>query len=138
MNQARSSLRILHLGRSQHPAPNMSAELVRSTQIDLRTKHRGQLGLHHGQSNQAWLTVRLEFHQQIDVAVRPGGAHEPGAEQRQAENVLPAAELCPAMGHSFTASCLGVDDEPERSSASTRTGLPTPALGLSRGTPALA
>src|ERR1700726_2004025 len=89
----RSSPCISHRSRPPYAVAKLAAELLRSTQVDLRTEHRGKLGLHGGQPNETRLAARLELDQQIDVAVRPSGAHQSGAEQGQAEDVPLPAEL---------------------------------------------
>src|SRR6476646_470605 len=91
--RTRSSSRILDLGRPQDSVAEIPAEILRRAQVDLfPAQHRGQLGFHHGQPEEARLTAGLELHQEVDVAFWPSGTPERRTKQGQASDVLPPAE----------------------------------------------
>jgi hypothetical protein len=83
-----------HIGslRCDDLATEVRAKILCRAQIDAPSaKQRRYLDLDPRQPQQARFAARLEFHQQIDVAVPPRRAFQHRSEQRQtADMVLPA------------------------------------------------
>src|ERR1700740_1980041 len=89
-----SSRFILNFRRADDLVSEIAAEILGGAQVDLPpSEQRRKLKFDFGHREQAWCRTRLEFHEQIDVAVEPVGSFQRGTEQGQ-----PPDAVAPAKG----------------------------------------
>jgi hypothetical protein len=91
---------ILNLGVSLHLVPEAGAQEARRVEINGTSKYSGQLILHpkEGQTRQV---ARLEFHQNIHIAVRPEIRTQSRARDRETSDMMSFAELCKPLLRNF-------------------------------------
>src|SRR4051794_33936718 len=87
-----SRLGILNLGFRQDLIAEVRAEETGCVQIHLPAQNPRELLLHR-KEREAGHVTGLEFHQDVDVALRPEIVPENGAEERQSADVVVAAEI---------------------------------------------
>ncbi len=91
--RVRSSGRILHFSRSDNLITEIVAQVLRRAQVNTSTRGKdSQLGLDARQPKQPRFMAWLEFNEQVYVAVRPVCAPQRRAEERQASNMVAAAD----------------------------------------------
>lgn len=72
-----------HLGFCENFRPKSLAQVAGRAQVDLRAQQPGKLELKFGQADEPHPDIRLELHQEVNVALRPGFAMQDRSEQRQ-------------------------------------------------------
>ena len=63
-------MRILDLCLGEYFLAKVATQILWSAEVDFTTEHLGQLQLHACESDKAGDTVRLEFDEHVNVAVR--------------------------------------------------------------------
>jgi hypothetical protein len=92
--RTRSSGGKLHLGGANHLFSEMPAQLVSGAYINTPPAQQSrQLGFESRETQQAGHGTRLEFHEEIDIASRTGGASKYRAKKGQPANTVAAAQL---------------------------------------------
>src|SRR5262245_20615375 len=87
-----SSGRILHFGGAFDFVPEQPTEVAGGAKVDRpSTDNFGHLCLDRRQADQARLLAHLEFHEKVDITVRPRGALEGRAEHREPRYMMSSA-----------------------------------------------
>src|SRR5688572_16719374 len=87
-----SRVRIRNLGLCEHLIPEVRAQEPRGVQVDLAAEDAAQLLL-HGEEAQPGDVPRLEFNENVHVAIRPEIVPQHRPEEAEPADVIPPAEL---------------------------------------------
>jgi hypothetical protein len=85
------------LGHAQDLSAEMGTEARRSSQVDRPAEELGKL-LPHAHELESWDVLRVEFHQDVHVALGPEVSTEDGAEQRHPIDVVLTSETNELFG----------------------------------------